>query len=96
MYKRMDANEAAWLMQIEIPTYDGCFGKGKDGITLAQKNFMHNLGINTNGIRYKAQACIIISAAIERRDKGLATLKQIQTIRNLDIKPEKPKLPLPY
>ena len=90
MYKRMDANEAAWILQVDIPTYDGCFGKGKDGITLAQKTFMHELGINTNGIKYKAQACIIISAAVERRNKGLASLKQIQTISNLKVKTDKP------
>lgn len=90
MYRRMTARDIEILFGIEIPTYDGCFGKGKDGMTEKQRTFIHNLGINIVGLKYKAQASVVINCVLERRNKGLASIKQIQTIRNLNIKLNKP------
>ena len=90
MHRRMYAKDIEILFGIEIPEADGCFGKGKDGITEKQRTLIHNLGINVTGLNYKAQASVVISCALERREKGLASLKQIQTIRNIGITPDKP------
>lgn len=90
MYRRMTAKDIEILFGIEIPSYDGCFGKGKDGVTEKQRTFIHNLGINIAGLKYKAQATVVINCVLERRSKGLATIKQLQTIRNLKLKTSKP------
>jgi len=89
-YRRMTPRDVEILFGIEIPTYDGCFGKGRDGITEKQRIFIHNLGINISGLKYKAQASIIIDCVLERRKQGLASMKQLQTIRNLKVKTRKP------
>lgn len=90
MYKRMSPQDIEILFGITIPNYDGCFGKGKDGITEKQRVFIHNLGINITGLKYKAQASVIIQCAIDRKNNGLASIKQLQTLRNLDVKLHKP------
>lgn len=90
MYKRMNPNEIEILFGITIPNYDGCYGKGKDGITEKQRAFIHSLGINITGLKYKAQASVIISCVIKRKENGLASIKQLQTIRNLGIKTKTP------
>ena len=90
MHKRMNAYDIEALFGIEIPRLDACFGKYKDGITEKQRTFIHNLGINIAGIKYKGQASIIIDCVIKRREQGLASIKQLQTIRNLGIALKKP------
>ena len=90
MHRRMTAKDIEILFGIEIPSFDGCFGKGRDGITDKQRTFIHALGINISGLKYKAQASIVIECIIQRRRKGLASIKQLQTIRNLKIKTNKP------
>ena len=89
-YRRMSVQDLELLFGIEIPNLDGCFGKNKDGITEKQRCFIHNLGINITGIKYKGQASIIIQAVIHRKECGLATIKQLQTIRNLGVKTKTP------
>ena len=89
-YRRMAPQDVELLFGIEIPSYDGCFGKNRDGITEKQRVFIHNLGINISGLKYKGQASAIIDCVLSRREKGLATMKQLQTIRNLKIKTPKP------
>jgi len=93
MYKRMSAKDIELFFGIEIPNLDGCFGKGRDGITEKQRVFIHSLGINITGLKYKAQASVVIDCVLERRENGLASIKQLQTIRNLGIKT---KTPLQY
>lgn len=90
MHRRMTPKDLEIIFGIEIPSYDGCFGKGRDGITEKQRVFMHNLGINITGLKYKAQASVVIDCALQRKKNGLASLKQIQTIRNLKAKTSKP------
>ena len=90
MYRRMYPCDIELLFGIEIPSYDGCFGKGKDGMTEKQRTFIHSLGINITGLKYKGQASVVIDCVLERRSKGLASIKQLQTIRNLGVKTKKP------
>ena len=90
MYCRMNPKEIELILGIEIPNYDGCYGKGKDGITEKQRAFIHSLGINITGLKYKAQASVIIDCCLSRKAKGLASIKQLQTIRNMKIKCKKP------
>lgn len=90
MHRRMTPKDIEILFGIEIPSYDGCFGKGKDGITEKQRTFLHNLGINISGLKYKAQASVVINCVLARREKNLASIKQLQTIRNLNIKTKTP------
>jgi len=90
MYRRMTTQDIEILFGIEIPDYDGCFGKGRDGITEKQRVFIHNLGINISGLKYKAQASVVIDCVLKRREQGLASMKQLQTIRNLKVKTKKP------
>ena len=90
MYRRMSAKDIELLFGIEIPSFDGCFGKGRDGVTDKQRTFIHSLGINITGLKYKAQASVVINCVMERRAKGLASIKQLQTIRNLGVKTSVP------
>lgn len=90
MYKRMNANDFEIMFGVEIPNYDGCFGKGRDGVTEKQRTFIHSLGMNISGLKYKGQACVVIDCIMKRKEEGLASVKQIQTIRNLKAKTPKP------
>lgn len=90
MYKRMNPRDIELLFGINIPSYDGCTGKFKDGITEKQRTFIHSLGINITGLKYKGQASVIIECIIRRREQGLASIKQLQTLRNLKAKLPKP------
>ena len=92
MYKRMNAEDLELLLGIDLPDYDGCFGKGKDGITEKQKSFLHSLGLNVVGVKYKAQASILIDTCLKRKELGLASIKQLQFIRNMDACPKKKSL----
>ena len=64
----------------EIPNMNGLFGKQRDGVTDAQKTFLHNLGIGTTGLKYKGQASKVIEIAVIRRQSGLATPGQMRTL----------------
>lgn len=90
MKLRMDMNELELIMGIDIPTYSSCLGTGKNSVTEAQKAYLHDLGVNTSGILCKAQACAIIDALLDRQKKGLASLKQIVAIRNMNVRIRKP------
>lgn len=78
------------ILGVEIPCYEALKGKNRDGITAAQKEYLHVLGVNVTGIRYKGQASIIITVAQARKEAGLATMKQLQTLYSLGCKPKKP------
>lgn len=92
MHKRMNSKDVEVLLGVEIPDYEGCYGKGKDGITEKQKQFLHSLGLNVTGVRYKAQASILIDTCLKRREQGLASIKQLQYIRNMDACPKRRSL----
>lgn len=87
---RMSVADIELIFGIEIPSYDGCYGKNKDGMTEKQKAFIHALGMNTTGLKYKGQASVVIDCALRRKANDMATIKQIQTIRNLGVKCRKP------
>jgi hypothetical protein len=86
----MNPKDFEIIFGVEIPSFDGCFGKGQDGMTVKQRTLIHNLGLNVAGVKYKAQASVIISTVLERNGRGLATIKQVQTIRNLGLKTKQP------
>ena len=60
-----------------IPDKIGCYGKQADGITLAQQKCLRRFGIGFTGLKYKGQAMIVISIAIERANAHMATPGQM-------------------
>lgn len=92
MYKRMNPEDVELLLGIDLPDYDGCYGKGKDGVTEKQRTFLHSLGLNIVGVKYKAQASILIETCLKRRELGLASIKQLQFIRNMGLCPKRKSL----
>ena len=77
VYRRIGIREIMLCLGVNIPEMDGLYDWRSQPITEAQKDFIHNLGVNITGIRYKGQASIIISTLVKRRDSGLATPKQL-------------------
>lgn len=69
----------------EIPNINGLFGKNRDGVTEAQKTFLHQLGIGTTGLKYKGQASRLITLALQRKENGLATPGQMRALKKMGI-----------
>ena len=58
-------------------------GRMKEPISQAQKDLLHKLGIGVKELQWKGHADRVISIALARKTKGLATPGQMRMLRKL-------------
>lgn len=85
MYYSVPKNERIYVEELETmlgvtfrKTKAEMKGKGQDGITEAQKKYLHGLGINVTGIRYKGEAHQIIKLICDRQKLGLPSIDALK------------------
>lgn len=73
-------------MSDRIPYLREFTGKKTDGITEAQRECLHSLGIGYSDIRCKGNAMEIISVALKREKAGLATPAMMKRLEEMGVK----------
>lgn len=86
--KRMSVNEVSVIFEIKIPAYEKC--ARKDPVTELQKIRLHELGVNTTGLKCKGQATALIKALNKRDAEGLVDAFAVMLIREIGYKNRKP------
>lgn len=66
------------LDKAEISYFEPTFQWEKEKVTAKQTRLLESFGIDTSAITSKGLACLVISTLMDRKEKGLATLRQVR------------------
>lgn len=74
---------AASTHDIDLHSYQAAFDWQKEGVTEKQAELISQFGIDQKDIKDKGHAKLVIGKIMERRDKGLASPKQVVVCRSM-------------